>query len=171
MKSFSPQFFILIILESEEKGEKVLTTNNISIYLSKFTTLKKLSQLVLCWSLCCSKDLSYLLPPSSFALSNSNVSSISSDNEFVICTYKFLPFLLGSTRCSLSTKVKGGDASIFLSLFSLLLPFLVIPVSSVDKLIPSLGGFLVVFCLYASNLITLFWFLFIACVPYWDSWK
>lgn len=63
----------------------------------------------------------------------------------------------------------GRHTPIFLSLFSLLLPFLVIPVSCVNKLIPSLGGFLV-FCLYAPNLITLVFF-FIACVSYWDSWK
>lgn len=109
IKSFPPSFLSSLFWKVKRRGQKVITRNSISIYLSKFTTLKNLSQLLPCWLLCHSKDLSCLLPPSSFMLSTSNISNILSDTEFVICTYNFLHFLLGSTHCSLSAKVKVED--------------------------------------------------------------
>lgn len=165
-KALSPIFLSSLFWKVKRRGQKVTTRNNISIYLSKIATLKNLSQLLLCWLVCRSKDLSCLLLPSSFMLSTSNTSNISPDVEFVICTYNFLHFLLGSTHCSQSAKVKDKQPSSFhYFLYCYCSLWLLSPV----WIILTLDGFLIVFCLCASNLIT--FFVFIATVSCWDSWK
>ena len=108
-KFFHPNFLSSLFWKVKREGQKLIARNNISIYVSKFITLKNLSQLLLRWLLCCSKDLSCLLAPFSFTLSTSNSSNILSDIESVNCTYSLLHFLLGSTHCSLSAKVKVED--------------------------------------------------------------
>lgn len=91
-KFFPPIFLSSLFWKVKRRGHKVITRSSISIYLSKFTTLKNLSQLLPCWFLCHSKDLSCLLPPSSFMLSTSNISNILSDTEFVILHLQFPSF-------------------------------------------------------------------------------
>lgn len=170
---FPPSFlsFFLIILESEEKRAKSITKKQNFHRLKRINYAQKSTIVTTVLAAVQFKGLFIFYHPlASYSnLLPSNISNILSDIEFVICTYNFLHFLLGFTHCSLSSKVTVENTTICLALFSLLLLFLVISVSRVNKLIPSLGGFLIVFCLCASKSHHIF--SFTTSVPYWDSWK
>lgn len=100
-------------------------------------------------------------------LISSNISNILSPS------FSFISIPSCPPQLHLSFTVCQGDSgthtAICLASFSLLLLFLVIPLSGVSNLIPSLGEFLVVFCLCASKSHHIFFLT--SSIPQWDSWK
>lgn len=97
-------------------------------------------------------------------LSTSNISYIFSDTGFVICTYKF-HFFLCSTHCSLPAKLEDTQPSSFpFSLLSLFLGFL--PHVWVNTFFGWFSYCVLPLYFKSHNI-----FVFIANVPYWDSWQ
>lgn len=107
-------FFPLIILESEEKRAKSITKKQNFYRLNQINYAQKSTTVTTVLVAVQFKELFIFYHPlaSYSTLLPSNISSILSDIEFVICTYNFLHFLLGFTHCSLSSNVIVEDTQL-----------------------------------------------------------